>query len=84
LLGFTVKATYPEHHVKVQVLSRCCTQDPCNWVGEGKGEGGEQRREETYLSKTSDLLMFNGEPRKVQSVSAEVEALMQYRYSRDS
>ena len=42
LLGFTVKATHPEHHVKVQVLSRCCTQDPCNWVGKQKGWGKER------------------------------------------
>lgn len=36
LLGFTIKATHPEHHVKVQVLLRCYTHDPCSWVEEGR------------------------------------------------
>jgi hypothetical protein len=43
LLGFTIKATDPEHHVKAQVLLRCRTQDPCSWVGEnGQQEEGEK------------------------------------------
>jgi hypothetical protein len=50
LLGFIMKATHPEHHVKVQVSFRCCTQDPCNWVREG--ERGRGTKEETkYLDK---------------------------------
>jgi hypothetical protein len=40
LFGFTREATHPEHRVKVQVLFRCRTQDPCSWVGKGR-EGRE-------------------------------------------
>ena len=78
LLDFTM-ATYPEHHIKVQVLFRCCTQDTCNWVRQGAGGGGvkkeknkQTQREETYLRYGSALVMDSGENRKVQSVSAAV------------
>lgn len=45
LLGFTMKATHPEHRVKVQVLFRCRTQDPCSWV-RGRGGGRAKKGKE--------------------------------------
>ena len=60
LLDFTM-ATYPEHHIKVQVLFRV-----------KKEKNRQTQREETYLRYGSALVMDSGENRKVQSVSAAV------------